>query len=216
MSSKVQIICLIFSMILRSSLCSSCADPCVGGSGCENGGPQTFVTAITGPGAFSYAWSDPSSVASVDLYEIDMAVDDGGLSCAGSTIGAACSLSIPQQGSVNGICDASTSGSIYCWIPGYLGSLIAYPWAQPCDRTSNPTCNSGSYIGVAGVHYYLRISAGRCCNYGILQTPGCSTCPEFNTDICPMSPYTTTDIVAMGKHTEFLHRPCQFLDICLR
>ena len=199
MLQKAQIIFLTISSFLPSGMCSSCTDPCVGGSGCANGGPQSFAAAVDGPGSFSYSWSDPSDITSVDLYQIDLTVDDNGLACAGSASGATCSLTIPAQGIISGNCDTSTAGTNFCWISGYLGSLIAFPWAQPCDRSTDPTCNSGEYAGFPGVHYYLRAAAGRCCYYGALQTPGCSSCPGINTGSCPMSTYATADIVAMGK-----------------
>ena len=164
-----------------------------------NDGPQAFTTAITGFGRFSYKWEDLANVTYVDLYQIDMTVDDGGISCSGGSEGSTCSLNIPGQGSINGICDSSAASKTLCWIPSYLGSLIAFPWAQPCNRVTDTSCNTGAYTGIPVVHYYLRISAGRCCSYGSLSTPGCSTCPRYNQDACPRSVYSTTDIVAMGK-----------------
>jgi hypothetical protein len=186
-------------MHVRSVKSTTCTDPCNGGVGCVNDSPQAFTSAITGFGSFSYRWDDPADVTSVDLYQIDMTVDDSGVSCSGASAGSSCSLFIPGQGNVDGICDSSTASKMLCWIPGYLGSLLSFPWAQPCNRVMDSSCNKGTYAGKPAVHYYLRISAGRCCFYQALKTPGCETCPPFNQDACPRSVYLTTDIVAMGK-----------------
>ena len=191
----------IHLLFFRGGVSSSCLNPCTGGDGCPNGGPQAFTSTITGYGSFLYAWNDPLNVTSVDLYQIDLSVNDNGLACSGLAIGAACSLNIPAQGQIGGICDTSTAGITLCWSLGYLGVLVAFPWAQPCDRDVDSTCNTGTYDGVPGVHYYLRIDAGRCCYYSILQTPGCSSCPGNNPDDCPRSSYATTDITAMGMVT---------------
>jgi hypothetical protein len=193
---QILVFLLLYARPVKSS---GCTDPCTGGVGCLRDGPRTLTSAISGFGRFSYGWEDPANVTYVDLYRIDMTVDDNDISCSGQSVGSTCTLYIPGQGNVNGICDSSTAGTIFCWISSYLGSLIAFPWAQPCNRATDSTCNTGQYTGVPAVHYYLRISAGRCCYYGALKTPGCAACTPYNQDECPKSEYSTTDIVAMGK-----------------
>jgi hypothetical protein len=184
----------------RSVKSSVCTDPCTGGVGCVNDGPQAFTSTITGFGSFSYEWDDPANVTSVDLYQIGMTVDDGGISCAGRSAGSSCTLFIPGQGNIDGFCDSSTASKTLCWDPSYLLKTIAFPWAKPCNRATDSLCNSGVYPkGIPAVHYYLRISAGRCCFYDVVKTPGCETCPPNNQDACPRSIFSTTDIVAMGK-----------------
>jgi hypothetical protein len=201
-------ILFILLMYGRSVISSACQDPCTGGVGCVNDGPQAFTSAITGFGRFSYAWEDPANVTSVDLYQIDMTVDDGGISCSGVSVGSSCTLLIPGQGITNGFCDSSTASKTLCWIPSYLDIPWAFPWAKPCNRATDQSCNTGAYTGVPAVHYYLRLSAGRCCFYGALSTPGCETCPLSNQDACPKSEFSTTDIVAMGKRIIILCQSC--------
>jgi hypothetical protein len=130
--------------------------------------PGNLTAQISGSGAVTYVWVDPVNVVStVDEYFVSFSVSSTG----------------PWT---------SVQGFLFAQYPAFYD-------APPCDTTlSSNTCNRGRLQGLSvGTRYFLRVSAGRCCN-SFLDTAGCETCSSLDFSNCQLSDSVSTSIVAMG------------------
>jgi hypothetical protein len=130
--------------------------------------PRNLTAQISGSGAVTYVWLDPVDVVST--------VDEYFVSFSSSSTG-------PWT---------SVQGFLFAQYPAFYD-------APPCDTTmSSNTCNRGRLQGLSvGTTYFLRVSAGRCCN-SFLDTVGCETCSSLDYSDCQVSGSVSTSIVAMG------------------
>ena len=130
--------------------------------------PRNLTAQISGSGAVTYVWLDPVDVVSaVDEYFVSFSVTSTG----------------PWT---------SVQGFLFAQYPAFYD-------APPCDTTSSSnTCNKGRLQGLTvGTNYFLRVSAGRCCN-SFLDAAGCEACSSSDFSNCQVSDSVSTSIVAMG------------------